>query len=130
MTGRVGWLLGHLGHDPQPIVMAVDQRAARPLAVLESRQPLDRKAPSPLRDGVGVHGDQGCDLPVGNPVSGQEHDAGSFDRPLRGGVGADSAFQLDPFGIGDQQRRDRRHAALLVLETSSHHMPTTNAELH
>ena len=94
--------------------MAIDQWPARPLAVLESRQPLGLEAPPPLRDSVRVHADQGCDLPVGNPVGGQEHDAGSFDRPLGSGVGADSALQLGPFGAGDQQRRDRRHAELLV----------------
>jgi hypothetical protein len=111
VAGRVGRLLGHGGHDPQPLVVVVDQGAARPLAVGEASQAFGRKAAPPLRHGVLVHAHHGGDLAVGRAIGGQQHDPGAFSGPLWGGVGADPALQLGPFGVGDRKGWHGRHAA-------------------
>ena len=111
VAGRVGGLLGHGGHDPQPLVVVIDQRAARPLAVGEAGQAFGLKAAPPLRHGVLVHGDHRGDLAVGDPIGGQQHDPGAFGGPLGGGVGADPALQLGAFGVGDRKGWHVRHAA-------------------
>jgi hypothetical protein len=131
VAGRVGWLLGHGGHDPQPLVVAVDQRAARPWAVLQAGQALSLETTPPVAHGVLVHAHHGGDLAVGEAVGGQQHDPGPLGGPLRGCVGTDPAMQLGAFLLGDHQRRDGRHySGSSSLKTSSHHMPTTNAEPH
>jgi hypothetical protein len=111
VAGRVRRFLGHRGHDPQPLVVAVDQGAARPLAVLQAGQAYGRKPPPPVRDGVLVHAHHRGDLAVGHAIGGQQHHPSSLGGPLRRGVGADPAAQLGAFLIGDHQRRDGRHAA-------------------
>jgi hypothetical protein len=110
VAGRVGWLLGHGGHHPQPLVVVVDQEAARPLAVLQAGQAFGLEAAPPLRDGVLVHAHHGGDLAVGEAVGGQQHDPGAFGGPLRGGVGPNPALQLTAFGVGDRQGWHGRHA--------------------
>jgi hypothetical protein len=67
VAGRVGWLLGHGGHDPQPLVMVVDQGTARPLAILEASQALGRKAAPPVGDGVLVDAHHGAIWRLGTP---------------------------------------------------------------
>jgi hypothetical protein len=111
VAGRIGGLLGHGGHDPQSLVVAVDQGASRALAVLEAGQAFSLEAASPLRHGVLVHAHHGGDLAVGEAVGGQQHDPGPFGRPLRGGVGANPTLQLDTYLIGDRQGRHGRHTA-------------------
>jgi hypothetical protein len=71
VAGRVGGLLGHRGDDPQPLVVVVDQGAARPLAVGEADQAFGLEAAPPLRHGVLVHAHHGGDLAVGDAVGGQ-----------------------------------------------------------
>jgi hypothetical protein len=111
VAGRIRWLLGHGGDQPQPLVVVVDQGAARPLAVLKASQPLGLEAAPPLGDGVLVHAHHGGDLAVGEAVGGQQHDPGTFGGPLRGGVGTDPALQFGAFLLGDGQGRHGRHAA-------------------
>jgi len=84
-----------------------------------------------VRDGVLVHAHDRGDLAVGHALGGQQHHPSSLGRALGRGVGADPALQLNALDVGDRQWRDGRHGSgLLVVETSNHHMPTTNAELH
>jgi hypothetical protein len=100
VAGRVGWLLGHGGHDPQSLVVVVDQGPARPLAVLQAGQSFGLEAAPPPRDGVLVHAHHGDDLTVGTPSA-----ASSTIRArsaARCGVGTDPAVQLGAFGIGDR----------------------------
>jgi hypothetical protein len=104
-------LPGHGGDEPQPLVVVVDQGAARPLAVLEAGQAFGLEAAAPLRHGVLVHAHHGGDLAVGEAVGGQQHDPGAFGGPLGGGVSTDPTLQLGAFGIGDRQGRHGRHAA-------------------
>jgi hypothetical protein len=110
VAGRIGWLLGHGGDDPQPLVMVVDQRAAWPLAVLQARQAFGRKAPPPLRHGVFVHAHHRGDLAVWHALGGQQHDPGALGRPLRAGMGTDPACQFGSFLVGDRRWRHGRHA--------------------
>jgi hypothetical protein len=111
VAGRVGGLLGHGGDDPQPLVVVVDQGAARPLAVIQASQAFGLEAAPPLGHGVLVHAHHGGDLAVGEAVGGQQHDLGAFGGPLGGGVGADPALQLGAFGVGDRKGWHGRHAA-------------------
>jgi hypothetical protein len=111
VAGRVGRLLGHRGDDPQPLVVVVDQGAARPLAVGEAGQAFGLETAPPLGDGVLVHTHHGGDLAVGEAVGGQQHDPGALGGPLWGGVGTNPALQLGAFLLGDGQGRHGRHAA-------------------
>jgi hypothetical protein len=111
VAGRIGRLLGHGGHDPQPLVVVVDQGAARAVAVLEAGQAFGLEAAAPLRDGVLVHAHQASDLAVGEAVGGQQHDPGALGGPLLGGVGADPALQLGAFGVGECKWWHGRHVA-------------------
>jgi hypothetical protein len=111
VAGRIGRLLGHGGHDPQPLIVVIDQRAARPLAVLKAGQAFGLKAAAPLGHGVLVHAHQGGDLAVGEAVGGQQHDPGPLGGPLWGGVGADPALQLGAFLLGDHKGWHGRHPA-------------------
>jgi len=104
-------LLGHGGHDPQPLIVVVDQGAARPLAVGEAGQAFNLEAAPPLGNSVLVHAHHGGDLAVGHAIGGQQHDPGPLGSTLRGGVGTDPALQLGAFLLADHQRRDGRHAA-------------------
>jgi hypothetical protein len=79
-------LPGHLSDDPQPLVVVVDQGAARPPAVLEAGQAFGLEAAAPLRHGVLVHAHDGSDLAVGHAVGGQQHDPGALGGTLWGGV--------------------------------------------
>ena len=83
VAGRIGRLLGHRGHDPQPLVVVIDQRAAWPLAVLEAGQAFGLEAAPPLGHGVLVHAHDRGDLAVGDAIGGQQHDPG----PLGGTLG-------------------------------------------
>jgi hypothetical protein len=103
-------LLGHRGQDPQPLVVAVDQRAARPRAVLQAGQALRLEAMPPVANGVLVHAHHGGDLAIGHAIGGQQHHPGSLGGPLGGGVGTHPALQLGPFGVGDRKGRHGRHA--------------------
>jgi hypothetical protein len=124
-------LLGDGGHDPQPLVVAVDQWATRPRTVLQASQAFGLEAAPPLGHGVLVHAHHGGDLAVGHALGGQQHHPCPLGGTLGGGVGTHPALQLGPFLLGDHQRRDGRHySGSSSLETSDHHMPTTNAELH
>jgi hypothetical protein len=111
VAGRIGGLLGNGGDDPQPLVVVVDQGAARPLAVLEAGQAFGLEAAAPLRHGVLVHAHHGGDLAVGDPVSGQQHHPGSLGRSLRGGMGTDPALQLGALAVGDRKEWHGRHGA-------------------
>jgi hypothetical protein len=111
VAGRVGRLLGDGGHDPQPLVVAVDQRAARPWAVLQAGQALSLEATPPVANGVLVHADHRGDLAVGHAIGGQQHHPGPLGGPLRGGVGTDPALQFGAFTVGDAQGRHGCHGA-------------------
>jgi hypothetical protein len=111
VAGRIRRLLGHGGDDPQPLIVVIDQRAARPLAVLQAGQAFGLEAAAPLGDGVLVHAHYGGDLAVGEAVGGQQHDPSALGGPLGAGVGTDPALQLGAFLLGDRQRRDSRHGS-------------------
>jgi hypothetical protein len=102
VAGRIRRLLGHGGHDPQPLIVAVDQRAARPLAVLEASQAFGLKAVAPVGDGVLVHAQEGGDLAVGHALGGQQHHPCPLGGTLGGGVGTNPTLQLGTFGVGDR----------------------------
>jgi hypothetical protein len=92
VAGRVGRFLGHRGHDPQPLIVAVDRWPARSLAVLQAGQAFALEAAAPVRHGVLVHADHRGDLAVGHAIGGQQHHPGSLGRALGHGVGPDPAL--------------------------------------
>src|SRR4029453_2849665 len=55
LLGRGGGWWGAGAHDRQPLMVFIDQRATRPLAVLEAGQAFGLKAAPPLGHGVLVH---------------------------------------------------------------------------
>ena len=111
VAGRLGWLLGHRGQDLEPLVVAVDQWAARPRAVLQAGQTLSLEATPPVAHGVLVHADHGGDLAVGDTLGRQQHHPCPLGGPLWGGVGTHPALQFGPFTIGDAQGRHGWHGA-------------------
>jgi hypothetical protein len=63
----MGRLLGQGGHDPQPLIVARDQPAARPLAVLQAGQAFGLEAAAPLGDSVLVVAHHGAIWRLGRP---------------------------------------------------------------
>jgi hypothetical protein len=81
--------------------VVIDQRAARPLAVLKAGQAFGLEAVAPLGQGVLVHAQDAGDLAAGGALGGQQHDPGPLGGPLWAGMGTDLALQLGALGIGD-----------------------------
>jgi hypothetical protein len=141
VAGRIGRLLGHGGHDPKPLVVAVDQRAARPWAVLQAGQALSLETTPPVANGAGScrrawrSGGWGRHRrPAARPWPAWRPAARPWPawRPAGGVVWArtrrcSSARSCSVITSGGD---GRHYSGSSSLETSSHHMPTTNAELH
>jgi len=126
-------LLGrHGGHDRKAGVVAVDPGAARAACVLQPGQPSSNEPLAPGRHALLVDADLPGDLPVGNPVSGQQDDACPAQGTLGGGVCPQAPFQLRALLGGDLQRRHPRHSRppRRPIRPKVNHIGVINAEAH
>jgi hypothetical protein len=85
---------------------------------------------APAAHAVRVHADPPGDLPVGQAVSGQQHDPGAGDVALRGGMAADAPLEFGAFSVGQEQRWQGRHPCPPWWKRGLNRTRKTSAGLH
>ena len=110
---RLGRSLGHGLDDFETVVVTVNSRPSRTVAVAEASKALLSEAFTPLAHGVGIDRQLLGDVLVGHPFGREQDDAGALDGSLLAGTGVRAGFQLLAFLGGEGDNGRCRHGDLL-----------------
>ena len=134
VPGRIRRGLGHRRDHPQPFIVAVHRRPARPLSVGQSFQTGPGVPATPAAHRLFRQARRRRDRPIGVPVGGHQHHPGTQPHPLLGGVCSQPALQHRTVFVADLERGKSRHGRLLsagdTLVPTANHTDTTSAVEH